>query len=338
MKKYRLIILFAVAVMQLIACNINVNDSLNKPKDTEQIVESVVCTVDTVSFSVPGDWTPLEKEGSYASADRKAAYQLQGISMLGNYSPQEFYAELVDYYGSSNEVIYTDSEPEQIILDDGADALVGRIELKNEDVCFTIDVLIVPQKNTVVTYAVQYVEGNTPALDIREITKTTEVLIGRDDMITGKTFVNEAESMICLNEDDSFVYYQHKDNLEDSYVSGTYEVYRGQEAVDKVATMTEYGLTKEELTEILSNDMNGYTPGGSNLLVLSGSADEEAYHVCPDTFYALILHKKQLLDGGVTTKMDATVLYIGYYIPELELLDFTNANTASHIQFMLVEE
>ncbi len=338
MKKFRMTMLFAVAIMQLTACNINVNDFINKQNDTEQVVESVVCTVDTVSFSVPGDWTPLEKESSYASADRKAAYQLQGISMLGNYSPQEFYVELVDYYGSSNEVIYNDAKPEQIILDDGADALVGRIELKDESVCFSIDVLIVPQKNTVVTYAVQYVEGNTPSVDIREITKTTEVLIGKDDMITGKTFVNEAESMICLNEDGNFIYYQHKDNLEDSYVSGPYEVYRGQEAVDKVATMTEYGLTKEELTEILSNDMNGYTPGGSNPMDLLGGTDKEVYHVCPDTFYALILHKKQLLDGGVTTEMDATVLYIGYYIPELELLDFTNANTASHIQFMLVEE
>ena len=61
----------------------------------------------------------------------------------------------------------------------------------------------------------------------------------------------------------SYRYYRSEDDHENQYYEGVYEVYYGQTAVDKVVSMTEYGLTEEELNQVLSANMNGYVPGGS---------------------------------------------------------------------------
>ena len=72
------------------------------------------------------------------------------------------------------------------------------------------------------------------------------------------------------------------------YCTGTYEVYYGQEAFDKLSTMEEYGLTKEELEETLSANMNGYKLGGSNISDFINSDDyyesDDIYQICKDSF------------------------------------------------------
>ena len=125
---------------------------------------------------------------------------------------------------------------------------------------------------------------------------------------------------------------------------GVYEVYYGQAAMDKVASMTEYGLTMEELERVLAANMNGYIPGGSkpsDYLYATGELedDRERYQVCLDTFYAVILHNQRLVsspedvqEGGNST------LYIGFYLPELEMSDLTNCNAASYTQWAFQEK
>lgn len=137
----------------------------------------------------------------------------------------------------------------------------------------------------------------------------------------------------------SYRYYRSEDDHENQYYEGVYEVYYGQTAVDKVVSMTEYGLTEEELNQVLSANMNGYVPGGStpgDYLYYEGVLEDtrERYTVCLDTFYAVILHNQRLVYSPDNVREDGnSTLYIGFYIPELEMADLTNCNALSHTQW-----
>ena len=82
------------------------------------------------------------------------------------------------------------------------------------------------------------------------------------DYITGNTFIGGDDSELCLKEDGSFDYYQVVEEHDGPRYVGTYEVYYGQDAIDKVVSMSEYGVTEEELEQTLSANMNGYKVGG----------------------------------------------------------------------------
>lgn len=296
-------------------------------------------TVDNVTFSVDGSWEHAPQdgfEGTFLTADRKADYQLQGVSPLGSYTPEEFFQFLKDHYANSHEIVSADNSVSSFVTADQLDAYVGRIEMTAREVRFSVDVLIVPQKNTVVTFAGQCKEENTLPVDVREITETAVFAIGTEDMLSGNTFQIDDGSELQLQGDSSFLWYQTAGDLKSACCMGTYEVYYGQPAVDKVASMTEYGLTKEELEQTLSSNMNGYIPGGSSVLdSLYGVDEEDTCFVCLDTFYAVILHNEKLVDGAETTEMGNDTLYIGYYLPEQETADMLNANTANYTSWKL---
>ena len=162
--------------------------------------------------------------------------------------------------------------------------------------------------------------------------------------LTGNTFLCGDGSQLCLQEGGDFRWYQSAEDHEKPYYEGVYEVRRGQAAMDMVASMTEYGLTMEELERVLAASMNGYIPGESrpiDYLYAMGELedDRERYQVCLDTFYAVILHNQRLVtspeevrEGGNST------LYIGFYLPELGMADLTNCNAGSNTQWTFQEK
>lgn len=79
----------------------------------------------------------------------------------------------------------------------------------------------------------------TVTMDIREITGTATIDIGNEDYITGNTFIGGDDSELCLKEDGSFDYYQVVEEHDGPRYVGTYEVYYGQDAIDKVVSMSE---------------------------------------------------------------------------------------------------
>ena len=146
-------------------------------------------------------------------------------------------------------------------------------------------------------------------------------------------------SQLCLQDGGDFRWYQSAEDHEKPYYEGVYEVYYGQAAMDKVASMTEYGLTMEELERVLAANMNGYIPGGSrpsDYLYATGELEDnrERYQVCLDTFYAVILHNQRLVSSPEDVQEGGnSVLYIGFYLPELEMADLTNCNAMSNTQW-----
>ncbi len=287
------------------------------------------CTVGLISFQVDGSLEPYEgQEGTFVSKDRKSVYQLQGVSMMGAYEPEEFLEELKTFYKEEGyEILEADNTAEQVQTADGTDCYLANIKMQGENVFFCVDVLMAPDKNTVVTYAAQCAADTKDRPEIRPVTLTTRFERGSEDYMTGSTLVCDDGSELCLEDDGNFIYYQKEGEHGGPYYEGSYEVYYGQDAFDKVSSMEEYGLTKEELEEVLSHNLNGYQLNGP---FPGTSADEEGYTVCRDTFYAIILHNKKQVDGENVVEFESDALHIGYYVQELELFDMVNCNVAAY--------
>lgn len=289
-----------------------------------------------VTFSYPGSWTAGTNQGvPFYSPDGKCAYMLQGVSILGHYTPEEFYNELRDMYAGSYEITYSDDMPADFTTADGIPAKIGRIEMTGNNVIFVVDVLIVPQKNVVVTFAAQCAGSVTMSADLRELTNTAEIQFGTEDFLTGNTFVSIDNSELCLHDDGTFLYYQNADDHSAPYCDGSYELFRGQDAVQKLIVMEELGLTEEELSQVMTANRDGYLIGGSLPTDLLGYSDRESYVVCDDDFYVLILHNGQLFKDGEVTTIGEDTPYLGYYIESLQMADLLNLNTITYAQFSL---
>ena len=103
--------------------------------------------------------------------------------------------------------------------------------MKVNGIFFSIDVLIVPQKNTVVTFAGQSPSENDLSVDVRDITKTASFNIAAGDYISGNTFIAKDGSELCLDLTENLFIINQKRIITNLTVQGTYEVYYGQEAL-----------------------------------------------------------------------------------------------------------
>ena len=299
-----------------------------------------------VVFHVPEDWTQIEGTDLFYTENQKQVYGLNGVSALGSYTAQEFFEDLVGYYRTSNQFDSLDA-PETLSVwqsSDGVECHIADLTGYQGSTLYCTRMVIAPQKNLVLTFCAQAHkdEIQDPASVWRVLDDLRDSLtfeIGSQDYISGNTFLCGDGSQLCLQDDNSFCYYRSADDHENQYYEGVYEVYYGQAAMDKIVSMTEYGLTMDELEQVLSANMNGYIPGGSrpsDYLYSSGELEDNRtrYDVCLDTFYAVILHNQRLVyspddisEGGNST------LYIGFYLPELEMADLTNCNAASYTQW-----
>lgn len=291
-------------------------------------------TVENVTFSVPAylKHAPRDgREGTYMDYELQEGYQLQGVSPLGSYTPDEFFTELTNGYRENYAIERMDGEMSPFTTADGLEGYVGHVDAISSSTFFSIDVLAVPRKNVVVTFCGQCREGQTLSLDVREITETATFSIALEDVITGNRFSMDDNSCLELTEDGGFIWYEDADRLSDTYAAGTCEVIRGQAAVDRAAYMEEYGLTYEELNRVIQSAMNGYVPGAGNPLdMFREDPQHETYHICLDSFYAVILHSTQLSEANSVTEADGITLFVGFYIEDLGIIDMTNCNTAQH--------
>ena len=185
-------------------------------------------------------------------------------------------------------------------------------------------------------YATQASAYPMTASETMRMLKGMAFHVGERDYVTGSSFLAGDGSRMELSPDGGFLWYQSAEDLEGPRYQGTYEVFYGQAAIDQVSSMADYGLSEAELEAVLTANMSGYLPGeGTPLDALyaldpENPDDRQRYHVCKDSFYAVLLHNDILVDADGETSMGYDTLYIGYYIPELGILDLTNANTANH--------
>ena len=180
---------------------------INTEAFAEQATEALsyqTCTVDNVSFMVDSSWKPLNgHEGTFATPDEKNVYQLQGVSSLGSYTPEEFFQHLKDIYSESNEIVRSDDTLTSFVTSDSLESYIGRIDMKVNGIFFSIDVLIVPQKNTVVTFAGQSPSENDLSVDVRNITKTASFISAEIHLLPKmvRSFVLDlTENLFIINQ------------------------------------------------------------------------------------------------------------------------------------------
>lgn len=304
-----------------------------------------------VSFDVPADWTQAEGSDLFYTPDQEEVYGLNGASPLGSYTPQEFYESLVEHYQSSGQFDSLEAPEELYSWEFGDEVACQVADLVGTKgaVLYCTKLIIAPQKNLVLTFCGQAYQDRVQSplavqYQLNLLCENLAFETGTQDYISGNTFLCNDDSQLCLQDGGSYRYYQSADDHENQYYEGVYEVYRGQEAMDKVASMTEYGLTVEELGRVLSANMNGYIPGGSapsDYLYSIGELEDNRtrYTVCLDTFYAVILNNQRLVHSpGDAAEGSGSTLYIGFYLPELKMADLTNCNAASHTQWTFQEK
>ena len=304
-----------------------------------------------VRFEVPTDWTRAEGTDLFYTADGQQVYGLNGVSALGSSTPQEFFELITEYYESS--VQFDSLEvPDELYswkFGDDVECQVADLVGYQGSVLYCTKLVIAPQKNLVLTFCGQVHKDDAqgPAgvqYALNWLCDKLTFEIGDQDYISGNTFLCGDGSQLCLQAGGSFRYYQSAEDHENQYYEGKYEVYYGQAAMDKVASMTEYGLSMEELERVLSASMNGYIPGGSrpsDYFYATGELEDnrEQYQVCLDTFYAVILHNQRLVHSPEdVTEGGNSTLYIGFYLPELEMVDLTNCNAMSYTQWTFQEK
>lgn len=349
-----LLLISAVLAFTLTACGDDAADMDPAPQSgpapaAESTPEQASYSSQGVAFDIPAEWTQAEGTDMFYTEDRKEVYGLNGVSPLGSYTPQEFLEDLMALYQGQFDTLSAPDTLSEWQSADGVDCLIADLTGQQESLLYCTKVVIAPQKNMVLTFCAQaYMDAIQDPLVVQlalnDLCGSLTFETGSQDDITGNTFLCGDGSQLCLKDDHSFRYYQSAEDHENQYYEGVYMVYRGQAAVDQIASMTEYGLTAEELEQILSANMNGYIPGGSTPAdILYGTGELEdtrtRYTVCLDTFYAVILDNQRLVHSpGDVVEGGNSTLYLGYYLPELEMADLTNANAASHTQWTFQEK
>lgn len=331
----------------------DVEDTAGEPavSEPETVSSKVTHSTQGVAFEVPADWTQAEGTDLFYAAGRPEVYGLNGVSPLGSYTPQEFYEALVSHYEDTNQFSSLQAAESMSAWQsaDGVDCYAADFTGYQDSIIYCTKLIIAPQKNLVLTFCGQ-ANAETAAAPtsvwgmLNFLCESLTFEIGTQDEVTGNTFLCGDGSQLCFQDSGDFRWYQSAEDHEHQYYEGIYEVYRGQAAMDQAASMTEYGLTMEELERVLSASMNGYIPGESrpiDYLYAMGELEDnrERYQVCLDTFYAVILHNQRLVaspeevrEGGGST------LYIGFYLPELGMADLTNCNAGSNTQWTFQEK
>lgn len=352
-KKTWTLVLALLLLGALSACGAPAEEASAPPEENEpaagQQEEATTHSTQGVAFQVPADWTQAEGTDLFYATGRPEVYGLNGVSPLGSYEPQAFYEALVEHYEETNQ--FSDLQAAESVSAwqsaDGVDCWAADFTGYQDSILYCTKLIAAPQKNLVLTFCGQAnaeTEGDQVWETLNALCESLTFEIGTADEITGNTFLCGDGSQLCLQDGGDFRWYQSAEDRESPYYEGVYEVYRGQAAMDKAASMTEYGLTMEELEQVLAASMNGYIPGGSkpsDLLYAMGELEDgrERYQVCLDTFYAVILHNQRLVRSAEDVEEGGNdTLYIGFYLPELNMADLTNCNAGSNTQWTFQEK
>ncbi len=287
------------------------------------------CNVEDVTFQIGSSWKPHEDQEGLYVAEGKYYFGLQGISELASYSPEEFYKELLDVYNSKTMILEKDETLKEFVAKDGTECLTATVKLMNsQSEYLLIDIIIAEDKNRVLTFVGQAKTDSENLPLVHTISESVTFNKGNEDYASGHRLVSDKNNELDLKSNGDFVYYNDTNNHEKEFATGTYEVYYGQEAVDKVASLKEYGLTNDELEEQIKYDMCGYALNGGSV----------KYHVSKDTFYCFIMHVEQLTnEPNDVEDSDNDVLFVGYYIDELELFHMLNCNVVEYCEFEYIE-
>lgn len=123
---------------------------------------------------------------------------------------------------------------------------------------------------------------------------------------------NDGSYLQFLN-DDEWIWYRDREVKDDNFISGTYQFYQGQAALEYITNdLKDQGVTSEE--------MNG-------LFERSDEYDISNF-VC-----MTLLHKSIILEGVEQLQEDSPTSYFGFLLKDNTYLDIANMTTAQYYGF-----
>lgn len=134
------------------------------------------------------------------------------------------------------------------------------------------------------------------------------------DILSDTSWISANDgSQMVFNEDQSFAWYQSKDEKEDNYFAGTYDFYIGQEAMDYLTgTLSEYGVTEENMQWYFDNN--------------------EEYSL--ENFVCFTMNNQSfLLDGEEQLSEEKRSSYFGFLLEDDTFLDIANMTTGTYYSF-----
>lgn len=136
--------------------------------------------------------------------------------------------------------------------------------------------------------------------------------------INGYSWKGDDNSILYLNPDESYVWYQDDSNHQNNFYLGIYETYNGNDAIQYIIQhLSEYGLTEQEQRSFFQDK----------------NYDLEDY-------YLIILNcTKTVVNGQEQESSDGSKLYYyGFYEEETRRLDLVNMKTRNKAGFTLKDK
>ena len=131
----------------------------------------------------------------------------------------------------------------------------------------------------------------------------------KGDHLTGNKWRCTDGSLIDLDTDGTYKYYNSADDLTNHYFKGTFQVRSGQEAID-------YLLKTQGFDEKSQRDVM------------------EKYNVADECYYVLTLTAEERIVNGKNDLPEKTVTeFFGYYSASDEYLNFTSLKTLKSMDF-----
>lgn len=286
-----------------------------------------------IHFKVGESWVKEEtEEGMYFYPGTDILYFVGGYGVFNDRVDEDNYIGYALQFFREGETLDNVLVTERMVpytTADGRDAFISRLRIYQSDDSIDLihdaDLLIIPDNKFFVLFTVAYQADQTVPLDIREVVDTATFDLDPviSSVIEGFSFYDEKnEVAIKFTDSQNFVTYLDPDNRDGYYVYGTYSFYMGDEAIDQVDGMKEYGLTESEIRETMPNMLGQYS-------FLEDDPDKKG--VDEDDFIAIVFDIKGFVDEegneGADDFQEFTALYIGLYIEEYEALDMLNCNT-----------
>lgn len=134
---------------------------------------------------------------------------------------------------------------------------------------------------------------------VNEMANTVWIASDGSEMVFGETEMN---------------WYKDEGIHDDNYYTGTYEYYRGQDAVKFITTeLSEYGITESELEEMFANGVEEETK---------------------ENFVVFNLVYSGIVIGGETTIPERPLVpWFGFILENGTYLEVINMNTTSYYEF-----
>lgn len=132
--------------------------------------------------------------------------------------------------------------------------------------------------------------------------------------INGYSWIGIDKSVLYLNNNKTYIWYQDDQDHNNNFHSGTYEFYTGTDAITYIANnLPEYGLTKEVQENMI-----------------------ETKNYDSKDYYLLILNcNKSIIGNEEQNTTTNKIYYYGFYNEALKQLDLINMTTNTNAQFYI---